>query len=305
MVYVVYGNEPYMVRLQKEKFKKMADSEFGYQECQTVLQAVEFLTGCNLFCEKCYAYLEVDSITELTKKTFLDFVAGIKDSKDRYLMVYIRKVKPDAKGFSKLSDAGCNLQGYNKLGRMDELLSQMKLLCEQHGAHFTDDALKCLAQRLDYLGNDVVNMITVDNYIDQLRYLSDVIDVSDVENNTPDMREGQRFALASMIAKGWTSQVMREIERLKRERDFSGMALMGLLHREYRIAYLNRCAGYSCGAQKVRCCNLQSMEADKLLAGINTISACMKDVKTGAYSDTEAFDLCVTKLLMITKGVAV
>ena len=83
-------------------------------------------------------------------------------------------------------------------------------MCTEAGACFTEDALKALAQRLDYLGNEVVNLITVDNYINQLKYLSDVIDVSDVVNNVPDMREGKRFELARLLTDGNTERVLEE-----------------------------------------------------------------------------------------------
>lgn len=298
MIYVVYGNEPYMIQLQKEKFKGRAGDELGYKECSDLLSAQSFLSGISLFSDTLYAYVEIDSITELSSKAFLAYAEDMKDKKDRNLLIYLRKVKSDAKGLVKLEAAGCYLHEYTKLANVSALTDYLKGMAQAIGANFTEESMRLFIERMDYLNNENVNMFTMKNQMEQLKYLSNVVDTSDILENVPDLREGKRFALASLIAKKEVVKVKTEVERLRRERDFNGMSLMGLLHREYRIGYLLKGANCSLSEQKVRFCNVTSLQEEELVSGLKTISEHMQFVKTGVYTDEEAFDLCITMLLL-------
>jgi len=296
MIYIVYGNEPYMVKLQKERFKGRANSEFGYVEAENLLEAKNFLSGISLFADSLYAYVEVDSITSLTCKDFLSYVEEIRDKKDKNLFIYLRKVKSDAKGLQKLKEQGCYMQEYSKLSKYSELYSYLKKMSEEMGVSFKEDALMLFITQMDYFENEAVNMFVLKNQMDQLKYLGGIIDVEDVKEYVPDMREGKRFALAALIAKKESVKLWQEVARLKRNRDFSGMALMGLLHREYRIGYLLKGAGCSLSEQKVRICNVSTLEKEELAGGLQIITECMRDVKSGVYTDVEGFELCITRL---------
>lgn len=298
MIYVIYGNEPYMIRAQKERFKNQVGSEFGYEECDNLAASQAFLSGMNLFSDTLYAYVEVDSITELTTKSFLAYIGEVKDRKDRNLLIYLRKVKSDAKGLLKLKEAGCHTHEYAKIPSLPKLLTYLTEMAKAVGTSFTEESLRLFTERMDYLGNESVNLIMLENQMEQLKYLGEVIDTSDILEHVPDLREGKRFALAGMISKKEVSAVKEEVIRLKRERDFSGMALMGLLHREYRIGYLMKGADCSLSEQKVRFCNVTSLKKGELVSGLKTISEHMQFVKTGVYTDEEAFDLCITMLLL-------
>ena len=297
MIYVVYGNEPYMIQLQKEKFKGRAGDELGYKECSDLLSAQSFLSGISLFSDTLYAYVEIDSITELSSKAFLAYAEDMKGKKDRNLLIYLRKVKSDAKGLVKLEAAGCYLHEYTKLANVSALTDYLKGMAQAIGANFTEESMRLFIERMDYLNNENVNMFTMKNQMEQLKYLSNVVDTSDILENVPDLREGKRFALASLIAKKEVAKVKTEVERLRRERDFNGMSLMGLLHREYRIAYLLS-VGCTLTEQKVRFCNISALPEKEIFNGIKVITDCMQYVKTGVYTDAEAFELCVTELLM-------
>lgn len=298
MIYIIYGSEPYMIRAQKAYFKGQAECEFGYEEFSDLPGAQNFLSGISLFTEKLYAYTEVDTITELTKKDFLSYVEEMKERKDKNLLIYLRKVKSDAKGLDKLREKGCFLQEYSKISRYVDLKAYVFDMAQKIGASFTSEAMDLFLARMDYLENESVNMITLENQIGQLKYLGEVIDTSDILENVPDLREGKKFALAGMISRKEVKKIKQEVIRLERDREFSGMGLMGLLHREYRIGYLLKSAECSLSEQKVRFCNVTSLTKDELAGGLQIISECMQDVKNGIYTDVEGFELCVTRLIM-------
>lgn len=298
MLYVIYGNEPYALSKQVTAYKaRNSENIYGFETCKTLADAVTFLTEFNVFCNDRAAYLEVDGISEISNKDSLYVMKKIQDLQDKKLLIYIRKVRSDAKGIAAIKETGCFIREYKKISNITDLMAQMKSMCAEAGACFTEDALKALAQRLDYLGNEVVNLITVDNYINQLKYLSDVVDVSDVVNNVPDMREGKRFELARLLTDGNTERVLEETCRLKCDPKFSGIELMGLLHREFRIAYLSGTVGIPASEQKIRFIGLKNLKKESVYLGLNIVTECMQLVKKGVYTDMEAFDLCITRLL--------
>lgn len=296
-LFIVYGNEPWIIERQKGRFKRLSSNEFGYAEFTSVPEAVLFLTAPNLFTDKLYACLEVDGIKDLTTKSFLTFAENIRDRKDQGLFVYVKKVKSDAKGLEKLKAAGALLMEYNKPKEKEKLMDCVNQICKEQNANFTEGAKFKLLEQLDYFNNESVTLITLENYIGQLKYLSSIVDETDIKNNVPDMREGQRFALATLIAKGLVQEALIEAERLKRENDFSGIGLMSLLYREYRIAYLLNSVGCSLREQKVYRSSLSDMDAERIVQGLNIITDLLMDAKTGVYDQSQAFDLCLSRLL--------
>ena len=133
------------------------------------------------------------------------------------MLIYIRKVRSDAKGIAAIKETGCFIREYKKISNITDLMAQMKKICVPKQEHALQKMLlKLLRKRLDYLGNEVVNLITVDNYINQLKYLSDVIDVSGCGKQcTGYEREGKRFELARLLTDGNTERVLEETMPIK------------------------------------------------------------------------------------------
>lgn len=298
-VVVIYGNEPWIMRRQKEAFKNKAeDLEFGYEEFTSPNDAANFLLTCNFFVERLYAYLRVDSVKEISGNDFLAFMSKIRDDNSKNLLIEVAKVKAkaDAKHVDALKKVALEVREFAKVTGMSVLKQNLDFICREQAANFTEGAKLKLLERLDYLHNEDVNLITVENYVGQLRYISSVVEEVDIINNVPDMVEGKRFLLASFIASGQVQRVLEEAGKLRLEQDFSAIALMGLLHREYRIAYLKN-LGFSCEEQKVRGSRLSEFSLERLVSGLNIISERIKDVKTGVYDQYAAFDLCLMQLL--------
>lgn len=298
-VYVIYGNEQLFLRNQRIAFKtQSANPEFEYGEFTEPGAAISFLTTYNLFSDELYAYLKVDTLKEVTTKSFLEFMKSISQQK-KHLLVEVAKVKTktDLKNLNKFEGIAC-VKEYSKTKDKRLLKQYFDNICKAHGTSFTEEAREQMLQRLDYEHNDAVDLVTVDNYVGQLKYLSSEIDETDVKNNVPDLREGKRFALACLIADGKAAQVFEEADKLKREKDYSAIGLLSLLHREYRISYLKK-IGISTYEQKVYGGgNLAaSMSEQRLLAGLNTISDFIRDIKLGVYDEVSAFDICLTQLL--------
>lgn len=297
MVIVVYGTEPWIIRRFKDEFKqKVENMDFGFGEFAEPIECVNFLMTCNILCNRLYATLKVDSTKSISDKGFLDFLKNIKEDSTKNLFIEITKTtKGSAKDLKALAEVA-DVRELNKVSDMETLKANLDFICQEQLANLTEGAKFSLLERLDYMHNEEVTLITLENYVSQLKYLSDVVDETDILNNVPDLVEGKRFMLASFIANGKKQAVMREAAKLRMEKDFNAIALMGLLHREYRIAYLSS-MGYGCKEQGVRANNLKNLSPEKLLEGANIIGERMRDVKTGVYTQEMAFDICLSQLM--------
>ncbi len=303
MLYIMYGAEEYMLRKQKRSFKESADMT-AYKEFTETYAALNYLDTLTLFSNTLWAYLQIDKAKEVYAKDHIERFNSIAADQEKHLLIHITG-NVSKKELQTLKSAlqGAFIAGFEKYSA-SQLLEALSAICELENANFTDDAKAALIERLDYAGNDSVTLITMENYIDQLKYIADTVEKVDVENNVPDLRLGKRFELAKLISSGNTAAVMTEAERLERERGFSAMMLMGLLHREYRIAYL-LALGYSLKDQAVSFSGLPHMQKDTAFGCLQIITERLRDIKTGVYEEKTAWRLCLTQLLSKCKSALV
>ena len=126
MLYVIYGNEPYALSKQVTAYKtRYSDNIYGFETCKTLADAVTFLTEFNVFCNDRAAYLEVDGISEISNKDSLYVMKKIQDLQDKKLLIYIRKVRSDAKGIAAIKETGCFIREYKKISN---ILNEEKVL---------------------------------------------------------------------------------------------------------------------------------------------------------------------------------
>ena len=297
--YVIYGNEPWAIRKQKENFKLRCENPvYGYQEFDAPYAAQSFLCTFNLFTDQLYATLCVPDTKMISSKDYLQFMSGLKENKSKYLLVIVDKVTEKDRGISKIKEVATVIP-YSKITAKDKLLrQQVDYIVKQQDAVIEPAAVDMLLDRLDYSNHEETNLLTVENYIGQLKYLSDSITVDDVVRNTPDLREGKRFKIASMLAQGNIGQLLDEAERLKREKDFNAFGLLAILFKEYRVAYLSK-LGYSVREQGAFSNTMGNMPVEKIVQGMNIIGAKLRDIKTGVYSEEEAFDITLTELVCL------
>lgn len=295
MVYLMYGAEDFLLRRQKETFRQQA-GEFGYGEFTDVYEAVTHLSTTNFFTDKLYAYLVVEKFKEILDKGALNAFADIAKENDKNLLIcyYGSPTAAELKKLAKYSDLMSILE-YKKL-KGAELKRAVDMLCKMQEANFTDQAKETLLSRLDYANNDSVTLVTVDNFIGQLKYLSPLVEKVDVENNVPDLTEGQRFKLSRMIVSGNSAAVIREADKLMAERDFSAIALLSLIFRDFRIAHLQN-TGFSLSEQGVRFANLGKLPDKVCVKCMNTITGHIRDIKSDVYDEHTVFKLCLTELL--------
>lgn len=299
--FVIYGNEPWIMRRQKAGFKsKCNDPVYGYQEFDDIWDARDFLTAFNLFTDTVYAYLRVPDTKELAGKEYLKFLGELKNSTNKYLLVEVEKATEKDKGLAKIKEVATSVIAYPKITQAPMLWQQLDVILSEQNAKMDENAKKVLVDRLDYFHHEATNLITIENYISQLKYLGEWITVDDIVRNTPDLREAERFKLASFIAQGKVAKVLDEAARLKSERDFNVFGLLGILFKEYKVSYLAK-LGYSVKQQNVFMNNMKNLEVSELVEGMNIISQKLADVRTGVYSEEEAFDIALTELICLKK----
>lgn len=293
---ITYGSETYLLQKQKMMFKAME----GVMDCnllETVnpSEAVEHLMSISFFSAKMYCYLKVESLKEIGDKSFISFLELIKSDNTKILLIEVEGVRKNDKNIKVLSELA-QFRVYEKYTSKADLATQVQKICAEKSVKMTPQALDVFLERTDYFRNDTVTLQTLANYIGQLQYLADEISEKQVCDVVPDLREAQRFALASYIVKGKRDLVFSEMRKLKAERDFSAIQLLSLLHREYRISYLAK-LGFTPKQQNVWKDSCSDLTKEELVYGLNVITERLSDIKNGIYSEEEAFELCIIQLL--------
>jgi DNA polymerase III delta subunit len=295
MLYIIYGNEPWALKIQKERFRESCPNvEYGYGEGDSLAEAVSFLSSFNLMADSLRYCLSVDDTKSLTEKSALSFLEGLKEDNKKYLLIIIKKVTEKDRGLAKLKEFSV-VASYQKLSG-NTALDKADEIARQQGAVFEQGALRALMERLDYKNREETNLLTVENYISQLKYISCPITLDDVERNVPDLREGKRFQLAALICSGNKAKLMEEAERLKAERDFSAFGILAILQKEYRVAYLAK-LGYSPREQGAFSNSFKSYSEEELVRGLSVIAEAIRSIKTGIYSEKQAFDVAIASLV--------
>ena len=297
MIYFMYGSEDYLMNRQRDAFKEKAKSG-EYKDFSNIFDALNFLNTLSFFTNMLFAYLTVEKFKELTEKTVLEGFESISKDPNKSLLICLRKslTAAEAKKLPKLE--GCmSIKEYTKY-RGSALTKAVDAICDEQEANLTADAKKELIDRLDYAGNDTVTLTTLENYIGQLKYLAPVVEKVDVENNVPDLRQGKRFQLAAIVASGDADSMKKEARRLELERDFSAIALLSLLQREYRIAYLLS-KGISTKEQGVYRSSLPPLDTDTAFKCLTVTAERVRDIKTGVYDELTAWHLALTELVCI------
>lgn len=293
--FVMYGDEPWIMRRQKERFKSCAtDVTYGYKECLDIWDAKNFLLSYNFFADKLYAYVHVEDLKSVSSKEFLSFLDAIKNDNAKFILIETDKAAKAME--NKVKAVATSVNAYPKIQKKEILLKQVDVILSEQDAQMEGEAKSVLIDRLAYFDHTATNLITIENSISQLKYLSELITADDVERNTPDLREGKKFYLAGHIAKKDLKSVLLEAERLKRNAGFNAFEVLGILHKEYRVAYLSL-YGYSPNVQGVYSNSMKSLSEKQLVKGMNIISDKLRDIRTGIFTEDEAFQIALTELV--------
>lgn len=297
MISICYGNEEYLKNEWKEKFLGLETDEMGKDVFFTLEDAYNFISTPSFFTTRKRAVCYVDDLKALDNNTFKRYV---KDTRNKTaqgeLLIIIGDVKVGSKQFKDLSTT-CQMLPCLKLQNETKLLQKLSEILIRENANFTEGAKRLLLKRLDYLHNEEVTLLTISNYVGQLKYLSDIVDESDILQNVPDLQTGNQWNIAKILKSRDINALDAEMRKLDRGTDSNGFSLLGMLFREYRTAY-KISLGYSLkdiGAYKPP--TLQGIPDNILLHGMEIISDTQDKIRTGIFNEKSGIKFCLANLM--------
>ena len=309
---LLYGNEIYDIDRNKVSFIQQGEKNGEETESfdNDFLEAYSYVNTPTFFSLKKRAIVVIDSLDVLKSDPVKEYLeeAKARTAAGFILLVYSKSI--DAKKMKYLSElekeGGLMLLPCVKAKNAAVLKTRIEEFLAEDHVIFDPDALELFIDRLDYLKNEEINLVTYRNYICQLKYIAHErsVSVKDVEEIVPDLREGNQYALAKLIVTRNANAISKEIEKLLRTDDADVFTILGSLFREYRMAYkFNK--GFDLKVIKDKPPyikpTLSVLSISELLNGMSIISNCLASVRMGTMDEENALKFCIASLCT-TKG---
>ena len=304
---LLHGSEVYDIDRNKASYiaqgEKLGEEtqcfDNDFSEAYAYVNAPTFLS----FVKR--AIVTIDNLDVFKSDLLQEYV---KEAREKTAAGFIMLVYPqsiDAKKMKALleleKEGGFQLLPCEKTKDMRMLEERIRELLAEENVTFHTDAIKELICRLDYLNNSDTSLVTFRNYIYQLKYIANESEVTlqHVVENVPDLREGNQFVLARLIANKKTDAIALEIDKLLRKDGVDVFTILGSLFREYRMAYkFNK--GFDIKEIKDKPPYmkpaLSGMTVEQLLDGMSVISNCLSSIRTGSMEQDSALKYCIASL---------
>lgn len=250
MIKVMFGNEPYCIRLMKRKWEAGEDPVFRFDAFER--DAFEALFSGGLFASRQKVYVDLERLSMLENPFFRRAAAADPECGDAF--IYVRTVDRNAVFCKELRKMrAVEVREYNKIMDPERVRRIVVRYVQDKGRSLSKDVYDAVLERLNYYGNPAVGMYDVIGAIDALLALShprkEAADTGLVPLAAPDGELDRRFTLAPLLKAGNGRGAYHQLSLLKNE---SSMAILMLLMRELRVSYKVRlgCTLARIGAQK-------------------------------------------------------
>lgn len=291
MIAVFYGNEPYTIHHYENVYLSKVANEMDAARFDSFEDAYPFLTTVSLFGNKKAAILNANTLKELDTPLFWLYAKSeMCNDAELVIILNLTTLNKKTRLYEEVSQVA-HIVSCLKCNTLNELEIALDGMLDEIRCSMTDDAKKIFLQRLAYLENEDVNLITMANELGNICYLGNPITQEIVLSNTNDYRIGDRFKLISLIQNKNATALFKELDQLKKESDFSAIGTLSLIAREYRLAY-KRLLGFSFPYAK-----LKNVNSAVLLNGLTVINECIRNIKNGIFTDTEALTYACACLL--------
>lgn len=240
MVYLLYGDEPYIAYQTIKKAKEsLSMPDMNLMEASGLGDSFfEFCQAVPFLEPKKVAVLSVSSLAEIDSERFYELVQMV-NSTDSVCDIYITstKVEKNRKAFKALQKAGA-LKECNKLSR-GQLITFIRREFSEY--ELEKEAEASFVERLNYEDNDEVCLFTVVNEALKLKALmqasgTTVLTKELVEKATATNEVENVFALSTLIRSGNASGALHQLSLLERAKDFSEIATLSLVLKNIRVA---------------------------------------------------------------------
>lgn len=290
MIGVYYGNEPYLIKIEKNRFMKEIKNPEMNLICSSVMseEIIGYLNTYPIMDERRLAVLDIDSLAQIDNADFRSYMENPSDSSDLFIMV--RSLDMRTKFAKELANKKL-LHECKKLTDINSVVKYLLPVIKKAGGRITEAAMKEFLTRENYLEadinllnviNDLKGLLTIDKDI-TLPMVKTYIRINEVQNC---------YALAKMIVNQDFADLKKQSELISGS---DSIGVLSLLMREYRIAWkLKVINGF-----QAKYAVFKNLSQDTLFQGIDICQKAIDSVKNGTMPSDEVLKITFMKLAKI------
>lgn len=293
MIGIYYGNEPYLIQLEKCKYiKNIKNPEMNLIYSSVVTADIfGFLNTFPIMDERRLAVLDLDVLSQLDTADFREYMENPAESSDLFIMIR----NPDLRTkFAKELGKRKLLHECKKLSDMNSVVNYILPVIKKAGGRITESAMKEFMTRENYLETTKVNLLNIINDLKGLLTIDKDITLAMVTTYIRSNEVENRFEIAKMIAD-------HDLSRLRKQSDLitgtdSVIAVLSLVLWNYRIAWKSKVIDDFRAKYVV----FNNMPLDTIYKGLEICQNAIDSVKQGAVPTDEILNITFMQLAMLT-----
>lgn len=293
MIGIYYGNEPYLIQLEKSRYiKNIKNPEMNLIYSSVVTADIfGFLNTFPIMDERRLAVLDLDVLSQLDTADFREYMENPAESSDLFIMIR----NPDLRTkFAKELGKRKLLHECKKLSDMNSVVNYILLVIKKAGGRITESAMKEFMTRENYLEATKVNLLNIINDLKGLLTIDKDITLAMVTTYIRSNEVENRFEIAKMIAD-------HDLSRLRKQSDLitgtdSVIAVLSLVLWNYRIAWKSKVIDDFRAKYVV----FNNMPLDTIYKGLEICQNAIDSVKQGAVPTDEILNITFMQLAMLT-----
>lgn len=293
MIGIYYGNEPYLIQLEKCKYiKNIKNPEMNLIYSSVVTADIfGFLNTFPIMDERRLAVLDLDVLSQLDTADFREYMENPAEFSDLFIMIR----NPDLRTkFAKELGKRKLLHECKKLSDMNSVVNYILPVIKKAGGRITESAMKEFMTRENYLEATKVNLLNIINDLKGLLTIDKDITLAMVTTYIRSNEVENRFEIAKMIAD-------HDLSRLRKQSDLitgtdSVIAVLSLVLWNYRIAWKSKVIDDFRAKYVV----FNNMPLDTIYKGLEICQNAIDSVKQGAVPTDEILNITFMQLAMLT-----
>ena len=293
MIGIYYGNEPYLIQLEKSRYiKNIKNPEMNLIYSSVVTADIfGFLNTFPIMDERRLAVLDLDVLSQLDTADFREYMENPAESSDLFIMIR----NPDLRTkFAKELGKRKLLHECKKLSDMNSVVNYILPVIKKAGGRITESAMKEFMTRENYLEATKVNLLNIINDLKGLLTIDKDITLAMVTTYIRSNEVENRFEIAKMIAD-------HDLSRLRKQSDLitgtdSVIAVLSLVLWNYRIAWKSKVIDDFRAKYVV----FNNMPLDTIYKGLEICQNAIDSVKQGAVPTDEILNITFMQLTMLT-----
>ncbi len=306
MVQLFYGSERYNVDAQAKRLLKDAEvTRFDFPK-KLELQGVKAAArNPSLFAEKTGILVRTGDLAADDLEKIASLVKEFGDDEEVVIVIagdsVARERKAEKAALQKLQGHEEECRKFLEKDR-DRLVEFVGMVAAKAGVKCEKLAASEIVARSDYFGADEVNLYTLKLMTEQVALLGDIT-VSSVVSVLPEAPAEKAYLLSGMLARGEAERLAGNARKLLESKQFSEIALLALIGKPFRLAYLTSAFGAGAGGAdewKAKAIT-EKLDSERIERIVDVLDDAVSQIKRSGNARV-MFDLAIAQAALVARA---